>query len=1091
MTAVFHFLKRQSQRAVFALALIALLVVPLTAPAGADAQGGSITGVVTDPEGGLPPSGTVVRLFRPDHTTFGQANVDPGDGSFNLAGIPNGNYILRAVPPESSDLTRSLPVPVSMLGLPVNVGTVELTHPSILGTVYAPDSVTPASAWVRVHSAGVWVQTTPATDGEVKIGGLPAGSYVLRAWPMDDDPYWVSEPLTVTVSAGISQTISLTLTNADVFGTAVDTLGNPVQDAIARVVDSGGNVVRRDLTSAAGYFAIGGLADGSYHLTLEPPWWLAGLIPPDPLPFTVPPQQNLGTVYFQASNKIVNGSVETNTGQPVVGALIDAHRLDKAGQVQAYSGASGLYSISLSEGLWALTVEPISTTTPSNWLYPYGPQLVHFKHDTSSETKTVDFRVLTADSNVVGTVEMPDGSVPPFTVTVRIHTDAGIGRSQVVDPGDGSFDIPVPHGGYKVAILPDDPSYMGPPVDPIRVLPNSTYNLGTLTLLERDATISGVVTDGTDPVSDVPVSAWRPDAPGWADTRTGPDGTYVLSVVEGTWLVKPAPEPEQPWLYAGQPTEVEVPDAGAVTDVNFDLTATDAEIVGTLVDENGAPVTDVEGWAHAVNTSDPTIQKGAPVEDGTFTVLVPAGMYKVSLKLPEGTPWLAAPAQDVVATSGGTTEITFTLRAKDAAIWGALWNRRETEIVTGVAAHVLAFSEGAWVRTAVNTGNGAYRLDVASGVWTLGYKVDPASDYVALRHRRYYPVASGQTVPAPLPVAEKDGLISGIVRDPGGSPLAGATVVADGLGPQLGDLNLSTTSDHDGTFSIRLPHGHYLVRATLGADTNWINPISLNVVVPEGGSVTGLELQFLEPDAAISGTVTLAGGSHTGTVKLWAYSLHDGYTKAETELGGSYTLDVISDTTWYVGAAYQNGLSYWAAVARVKVPEGGTTLDLELRGPYPLPGPVTVSFDASEEQYVELADGTSVYIPARAMPVSGTVTLHITPIATFPHQRHANVYRYGYAFTAADSNGQPIEQQFNQDVLITFPYDEAELIQMGISEQWLKPAYFSTTTDSWTFPESYVVDTVSNVVAMQIDHFTDFALTGAAGYQVFLPLVMR
>jgi hypothetical protein len=125
------------------------------------------------------------------------------------------------------------------------------------------------------------------------------------------------------------------------------------------------------------------------------------------------------------------------------------------------------------------------------------------------------------------------------------------------------------------------------------------------------------------------------------------------------------------------------------------------------------------------------------------------------------------------------------------------------------------------------------------------------------------------------------------------------------------------------------------------------------------------------------------------------------------------------------------------------------------------------------------------------MPVSGTVTLHVTPIATFPHQRHANVYRYGYAFTAVDAYGQPIEQRFNQDVLITFHYSDAELRALGLSEQWLKPAYFSTTTDSWTFPQSYVVDTMANVVAMQIDHFTDFALTSPAGQRLFLPLVVR
>jgi hypothetical protein len=92
---------------------------------------------------------------------------------------------------------------------------------------------------------------------------------------------------------------------------------------------------------------------------------------------------------------------------------------------------------------------------------------------------------------------------------------------------------------------------------------------------------------------------------------------------------------------------------------------------------------------------------------------------------------------------------------------------------------------------------------------------------------------------------------------------------------------------------------------------------------------------------------------------------------------------------------------------------------------------------------------------------------------------------------ATDEDGQPIEQRFNQEVLIAFPYDEGELRRTGIVEDRLKPAYFSTTTDSWTCPEGYVVDTGANIVAMQIDHFTDFALVAEAGYQVFLPLLRR
>ena len=68
---------------------------------------------------------------------------------------------------------------------------------------------------------------------------------------------------------------------------------------------------------------------------------------------------------------------------------------------------------------------------------------------------------------------------------------------------------------------------------------------------------------------------------------------------------------------------------------------------------------------------------------------------------------------------------------------------------------------------------------------------------------------------------------------------------------------------------------------------------------------------------------------------------------------------------------------------------------------------------------------------------------------------------------------------------------EEKLWAAGISEHFLKPAYFSMTTNEWTFPEGYVVDTEEDRVTMQIDHFTDFALIGAPGFQAFLPLVVR
>lgn len=1084
------------------LSLAAALALLLTTAGIAQAQGGTITGTVTRPDGGLPPAGTVVKLFEPgDWDAFGQASVDAGSGDFSLGPAPNGLYVIKAVPPTGSRYAQSEPVPVSVFGGSVDVGTVALTNPEIFGTVTAPDGVTPvpAGVWVYAGNATV-VQWVNAPGGAFLVGGLPAGSYGLRASPVTDDPYWHSPLETVTVN-GYTQTITLTLSAADLYGTAVDPLGNPVSNATVYARRVEGHLQHRDLTSGSGYYAVGGLLPGTYRLGAEPPWYEGGLLPSVPLTVTIPGATPPYTLTFRTPPKVVMGTVETNTGIKVQRAQVVAHRLDKSGRVRTLSDANGEYTLRLSDGLWALTAKAISTTAPSAWVYPNPPQLVHFQHNPEPEEKGVDFVVLTADAHVVGAVDLPGGGTAalPLTVTVSLHSDEGIGRQAVVELAtgtvSGTFDIAVPHGGYKVWVAPGNPRYMGPVVEPIRVPPNGVYDLGTLTLLERDAAITGTVTDEEGAgVAGVPVSAWRPGAPGGARGTTGPGGQYVLPVVAGRWHVQPSPGPDQPYIYVGPGARVVVSPTATVGDVDFTLVTADATIVGLLMDEAGNPVTDAEGWASATHVLTSTLQNGAPIRAGAFDIAVPGGTYRVATHLPAGSPYMSTGERVVRVGSGDTTTVTLKVKEKDARIVGALWDPREEDVVEGVNGGVMAWSAGNWSATSIDPGNGTFTMSVASGLWHLDYRVDPQSGYVGLVHHKNVPVASGQTIPVPLPVAERDGIITGTVLGPDGAPLAGAKVVADGIDAVVDDLWLTTLSGRDGGFSLRVPHGVYHLGATVGV-TDSIKPVLRRVSAPAGGTTGGHVLQFRRPDATISGTVsTSASVGISGAVLIWGWAEDDAFVKARggvTNSVGAYSLDVISNTTWHLGAVYETPSQYWLARERVVLESGGATQDLVLAGPYPKPAPVAVTFDASLPQRILLADGTYIYIPAGAMPVEGQVTLHIVPIATLPHQRHANVYRYGYAFTAVDGEGQPVTEHFNQDVVIGFAYEERELWQMGISEHFLKPAYFSTTTDQWTFPESYVVDTEANRVVMQIDHFTDFALTGTPAAWVFLPAVLR
>ncbi|MDY6876026.1 MAG: carboxypeptidase-like regulatory domain-containing protein [Chloroflexota bacterium] len=1078
------------------LSLGAALVLLLTTAGIAQAQGGMITGTVTSPGGYPLPAGTRAKLFEPGGwDAFGQAVVDVDTGAFSLGPVTNGLYVLKAVPPADSGYTQSEPVPVSVFNGPVDVGVVALTEPEIYGIVTEPDGTTPVPAEVRVYAGNsTLVQWVEAPAGEFLIGGLPAGGYSLKASPVTDDPYWHSPLKPVTVN-GYTQTVTLTLTAADIYGIVTDHLGQPVSNATVRATEmNGGYRSRHDQTSSSGYYAIGDLEDGTYILTARPPWYEGALLPPVPVTVTLPPTPQEHDLAFRAPPKVVTGTVETNTGDPVQDAQVVAHRLDKGGRVKTLSGADGGYQLDLADGLWALTVKVISTTMPSEWVYPNPSQLVHFKHNAEPEHKQVDFTVLTADAHVTGAVELPGGGVPTFTVTVSLHNDEGIGARTVIT-ADGTFDIAIPNGGYKVWATPDDTGYMGPVVEPIQVPPNTTFDLGTLTLLERDAAITGTVTDKDGVgLADIPVSAWRPGAPGGAEGVTGPDGQYVLSVVAGEWHVQPSPGPDQPYIYTGPGARVTISSAETIGGVDFSLVTADATIEGYLVDEEGNPVTDAEGWASATHVVTPTLHNGAPIQAGTFSISVPGGTYYVAAHLPAGSLYMSAGERAVAVAAAETVSVTLTVKEKDARIVGGLWDPRNQDVVEGVNAGVLAWAGGNWVRTPIDPGNGTYTMSVASGLWHLGYRVDPQSDYVGLRHHKNVPVASGQTVPVPLPVAERDGLITGTVLGPDGAPLAGAKVIADGIGPVVTNLWLSTHSGEDGSFRLAVPHGYYHLGATIGV-TDSIKPALRHVYVPPDGVSGDHVLQFRWPDAVISGTVSISPTAGiTGTVLIWGWAEDDAFVHTRVPVTGSvgsYSLDVISNTTWHLGAVYETESQYWLAQEEVVLGAGDATQDLVLTGPHPKPAPVAVTFDASQPQRILLADGAHIYIPAGAMPVEGLVTLHVVPIATLPHQRHANVYRYGYAFTAVDEEGQPITEHFNQEVVIGFAYDERELWAAGISEHLLKPAYFSTTTNEWTFPESYVVDNEGNRVVMQIDHFTDFALTGEPGFRVFLPLVVR
>ena len=810
-----------------------------------------------------------------------------------------------------------------------------------------------------------------------------------------------------------------------------------------------------------------------------------------------------GHVYLVRYDAVAAAEVDQVERQPVSGAAVLAQRHDRREVVEAKTDADGQYRLELAPGSWSIVVKATDESRPDGWLYIDEAVEVTFRHSDVDEKQEIDFIVVPSESGISGLIILPDGTAPDFAVGISLRNGEGVGREYKTEPGDGSFQIDLPPGRYEMLIHPDSDRFAGPKIEPINLYPGEQLDLGEIMLLTRSATISGQIFDEDgNGVAGMPITAWLRGGTAVVHTRSNEAGAYTLNLVPGGWHIQPSPGPDIPFLYTGKGESIELATGEVVEGVDFRVIAASGIIEGGLVDEDGEIVTDIEGWVHAVDPENPDIVNGAPIREGRFELKLPPGKYQLSVHLPPGSPYAVNERFEVEVETGETVTIRIPVESRGAAITGHLTDpRSDTRSVTGVRGEVGAWSGDRYAITHIDPETGRYDLGVAAGVWHLDYKIDEET-FVKIGGPQNIPVEADQSVELPLPVTARDGGISGTVYDPDGNPLPGAVVIFDGLSGDVKNLWLHTRTDENGNFRYSLPHGRYLV-GSFTLEEDWIYPVELTVGVEPNGVVEGVELHFHRPDANLFGRVTVPHTNEIGTVLLSGWTDRGGFSWSTTLLEladdqsaiADYSLPVVSGAVWQVQAIFETETDYWIGYGRAKVENERVELDITLEGPQPKPAPIVVTFDAAEAQRLTLADGTVLFVPAGAMPVDGNVTLRIDPIAKLPHQRHARIIKYGYAIHASDESGRPIEEGFLHHVLIEFPF-EHDRVEGDVDQ--IKPAYFSTTTNSWTLPERYVVDLEAGVVKMAIDHFTDFALLQPevdpptqSEAAIYLPLLWR
>lgn len=1085
--------------------------------------------------GGLP-AGTYRMSARPlEGSPYGESalqTVTLGSGSVqtinfiltqvSIAGqvrAPDGNGVPYAIVNyrSAANVTRTAtPMPTTPTPTAIPLDSLETGQ-----TAFVPGEMPTTSATPGSTLNG---NVTTDASGYFTITRLPPGNYWLQAKAPASStvPYGPSPLLSVTISETTTVQTVLTLTRPSLFGNVALPTGEPAANArlILRGQETTSNFYQETSSNTEGQFFFYNIPPGDYLLGANPPWGNGGLLSPPPREVTIVANETTaaGLIAFQPANQWITGRVVKNTGGPASNAIVYAVRDDGSASAYAMVNPTSTlnYLLGLNQGIWLVSVIPVPGSNP-DWIYTDPPRPVDLSAPTTvAVVHQEHFTVTTATSLITGQLARPNTTsvdtstteiFPPNSVFVSARDASGKGNTVAADTL-GRFSLRVPAGTYLLSVYSREERLAAPSGLNVTIGNNQTRNVGTITLLWKTSRIVGQVTDGEgNPIPNVSIQAVRQG--GTADTQiertvTNDEGSFGLWVLPGRWLVSATPDPASGLIPPRRPTEVLVGPGVTVT-LPIVLQYANVTLSGILLDQDsGRAVTDTFGFVLIFDASgqtqsladtdatDPSpggVVAGTPLENGHFTLDLPAGIYTVTTILAPGAPYTVIEDKRLDLTNSNFEEVPILVVRHNARIIGQLRLADGTPLI-GVNAQVLADGANRGHRTAqVNPANGLYTLTVPAGTWYLNARIEPGQPYlIQPRQPNAITVGPGESATYDFLAVRINARILGTVTGPNGEPLAGIWVFAEEVARAAGaPATFGDKTNDEGHYQINLPAGLYRVGARAPTERGLIPP-SPGIVMAPAETETTVNLTFYATDAEIRGTVTLSDTPHSAFV--WGFSDQGGATW--TRAGdGTFTLPVHTGQTWIIGAMTKEGNLLWrAAPVTLTIDSPEVIRNLALTTALPLPRAQIVQFDASQAQVIRLDDDTELQIPAGALALTGTVTVRITPTDERARLRGMTPIGIAYNIDAFDADGQPITQLRRPATLI-FHYTDEELTAAGLTEDNLVAGFWDPLSGTWQHLDNTILDPIANTITVLVDHFTEFEEMGiGSSLVIYLPIVI-
>jgi hypothetical protein len=845
------------------------------------------------------------------------------------------------------------------------------------------------------------------------------------------------------------------------------------------------------------------------------------------------------------ANSITGRVVVRETGGAVSDAQVVALRNGLPAKT-ASTNANGAYQINpVIDGTYELIVRPttISTTVSPAWVFDATPTSVTLPPSATG----VDLLVEAASVTIVGQLVAPSGN--DFSGSnrawVRAENQEGRGNTVLAD-AQGNFAVKVLPGAILLRFTFENESWIEPTTLRGAVYQGEvgeTVDTGSFNVLIKQAQIAGtvnVVRATGAPIAapaGIPVRAWRLDGAEFAETETKSDGSYQLNVISGTWQIRAVPElnrqygaPPAYYIPAEAPQVVILRTTTATATQQLAVAVADVTLQGQAVDgtSNANPLppvnsSDADGRAYALYRD----QRGrlsygpaAPLRDGKFTLRLAstvATTYSVGLYFPPDAPYTAL-AQAQVRVGTTTSPVSIPVAQDNSSISGTLQQRNGAP-QTGVPALISAMSDrGGWARTRVNSLNGTYNLSVVSTdlsgrggtFWRVRAIVDPVTGYLVQQprvQRAFLPYNNGEGADVNLnfTVAQPDAIINGRVTRPlpNGQlePVRGARVV---VREQVAEANAAYVrevyTDRFGSYRVRVPASTYRVSVidVRPQDRPLLNqvllpPAAQTVTVASSGEVEA-NLRFRVATAFVNGSVSYNGQPKAALVRARA---SDGaVTTARASQNGTFTLPLVAGLSWTIEAVSSDQDQFLRSERRNITPVAGQSSlpqPLTLVIAEPIPDTQAFYFDVAEDQTFVMSNGAQVQIPAGAIAATGNAALLVQPLPELAADAGVTPVSFGYRLKIVDGERRLVSR-FNTPITLMIPYTDEQLAVLGMSADRLVPSYWDEASSSWKPVEQVSVVPDNNgggTVQIVVDHFTDYALLGAAGTRTFLPVTIR